>query len=54
MTGVQTELDSAFRLLCAISVKGDSVELMAEAKRHLRKAFNLCEPPKQREDAQNG
>ena len=42
MTELQKELDRAFRLLAAIPVAGDSVELMASARESLRRAYRLA------------
>lgn len=53
MTNVQREIDEAFRLLSAIFVSGDGVELMAAAKKHLRRAFEFSKPV-QEEDALDG
>lgn len=39
MTDVQKEIDQAFKLLAAIPVAGDHVELMAAARECLRKAY---------------
>lgn len=49
MTDLQKELDQAFALVSAIPVSGDGVELMAAAREHLRKAFKLAEPEKEKE-----
>lgn len=35
-------LDSAFKLLSAIPVSGDGVEIMAEARARLRNAYKLA------------
>lgn len=51
MTELQKELDTAFSCLSAIPVKGDHVEMMAAAREHLRKAFQLAQPEK---EADNG
>ena len=42
MTDLQKEIDQAFKLVSAIPVSGDSVELMAAVREHLRKAFGLA------------
>ena len=49
MTDIQKEIDQAFKLLSAIPVSGDYVEIMAAAKEHTRKAYQLAE-----EGEQNG
>lgn len=43
MNELQNEIDQAFRLLTALPVSGDGVEIMAGAKEHLRKAYRLVE-----------
>lgn len=52
MTGLQKELDRAFRLLAAIPVAGDGVELMASARESLRRAYQLA--GQGQEDADGG
>lgn len=42
MTDLQKELDRAFRLLAAIPVAGDGVELMVSARECLRRAYRLA------------
>lgn len=50
MTNLQEELDKAFACVSAIPVSGDSVEMMAAAREHLRKAFRLAKPEKEADD----
>lgn len=50
MTDVQRELDQAFRLLAAVPVSGDGVELMAGAKERLRTAYRLAEKTEEAKD----
>ncbi len=50
MTDLQKELDRAFACLSAIPVSGDGVEIMAAAREHLRKAFQLAEPVKEEDN----
>lgn len=50
MTDLQKELDAAFGCLSAVPVKGDYVEVMAEAREHLRRAFRLAQPEKEETD----
>ena len=52
MTKLQEELGLAFKFISAIPVSGDGVELMAEAKELLRRAYKLAGPEKKEE--QNG
>lgn len=39
---IQKELDTAYSILCAISVKGNDVERMAAAKQAIKKAYQLA------------
>lgn len=64
MNEVQMILTKAFDLVSAISVNGDNVEIMAEAKNLLRAAFAQAgemtekakenSPEEQTEEAENG
>lgn len=50
LNDLQKEIDMAFKLISSIPVKEDSVELMAAAKSHLRKAYKMAgEPPQDTE-----
>ncbi len=42
MNDLQKALDQAFRVLSAIPVSGDNVELMAMARESLRTAYHLA------------
>lgn len=42
MSEVQKKINEAFKLLTAIPVSGDQVELMAAAKESLRQAYQLA------------
>lgn len=42
MNKLQMELEAVYRLLNAIPVKGDEVDIMAGARNSLRKAFRLA------------
>lgn len=42
MDALKKEIDEAYKLLSAILVAGENVELMAGAKEHLRKAYRLA------------
>lgn len=56
MDKVKRHIDEAFKLISAIPVKEDGVELMASAKQHLRAAYGLikdAEQPKT-EEVQDG
>lgn len=44
---IQKELDRAYSILCAISVKGDDVERMAAAKQAIRKAYQMASEVKE-------
>lgn len=43
MTNVQKKLDNAFRLLSAIPVHGDNVDIMARVRDLLREAYREME-----------
>lgn len=43
MTDLQKELDAAFKLLSAVPVSGDAVDVMAAARERLRAAYKLAE-----------
>ena len=47
---LQKEIELAFQFVSAIPVSGDSVEIMASAREHLRKAFELAQPDKEARD----
>lgn len=42
MTDLQKEIDKAFKLVSAISVSGDVVDVMAAVRNHLRAAFDMA------------
>ena len=42
MNDMRRELDEAYKLLAVIPVAGDHVEVMAEAREHLRRAYKLA------------
>lgn len=45
MNKVQEKITEALRILSALSVSGDAVDLMAAVKVHLRDAIELAENP---------
>ncbi len=45
MNKAKKEITEALRILSALSVNGDAVDLMAAAKAHLREALKLAETP---------
>ena len=47
MNEIMKELDEAYKLLGAISVAGDAVDVMAGAKGHIRRAYKLAAPPEE-------
>lgn len=53
MNEIQKRLDKAFTLISAIPVSGDSVEIMAMAREHLRSAYNLAGEGAHRDGGQN-
>lgn len=44
MTDLQKELDRAFKLISAVHVSGDGVDVMAAAREHLRTAYKMAAP----------
>lgn len=44
MTDLQKELDQAFKLISAVPVSGDGVDVMSAAREHLRAAFQMAAP----------
>lgn len=42
MTDLQKELDQAFKLMSAVPVSGDGVDVMAAAREHLRTAYQMA------------
>jgi len=43
MEELKKEIDTAYRLIAAVPVHGDTVEVMAEARQRLRMAYKLSE-----------
>ena len=57
MTPTQKEIDEAYKLVSALQASGDTVDIIASARAHLRKAYELAaekaepaEPPKAKEE----
>lgn len=50
MTDLQKEIEKAFQVISAIPVSGDMVEVMALAREHLRKAFDMAGGKKEGEN----
>lgn len=42
MTELQKEIDQAFKLISAITVSGDGVDVMAAVRNHLRTAYGMA------------
>lgn len=42
MNDIQKEINEAFTLASALPVSGDSVEIMAAVREHLRRAYKLA------------
>lgn len=40
---LKTELDTAFKLISALAVSGDTVDVIAAVREHLRTAYRLAE-----------
>lgn len=45
MTELQKEINQAFKLVSAVPVSGDRVDVMAAARESLRRAYQLAAPP---------
>ena len=43
MEELKKEMNAAYKLMDAIPVRGDMIEVMAEASRHLRAAYKIVE-----------
>ncbi len=43
MEELKKEMNAAYKLMDAIPVRGDLIEVMAEARRHLRTAYKIAE-----------
>lgn len=43
MEELKKEMNAAYKLMDAIPVRGDMIEVMAEARRHLRAAYKIAE-----------
>ena len=52
LTEMQKHLDHAFNMISCISVRGDDIERMADAREALRRAFKLTE--RNKEESKNG
>lgn len=49
MSEIAKEIDEAFKLLGAIPVVGDAVDIMAGVRSHLRKAYQLVKSQNNKE-----
>lgn len=52
MTKFQWEIDQAFKLISAIAVSGDAVDVMSAARNHLRTAYGMAD--EQTEEHEDG
>lgn len=50
MTNLQNEIDQAFKLASVVPVNGDSVDIMAKVRNHLRTAYKLAAEPEESKD----
>lgn len=50
MSELQKEINEAFMMISSIPVTGDSVDRMAMARGHLRRAYQLAEESKEGKD----
>ena len=53
-TDLKTEINTAFKLVSALSVNGDVVDIVAEIRVHLREAYRLAEAAEKKEGPNNG
>lgn len=53
-TDLKTEIDAAFKLVSAVSVSGDVVDIVAKIRVHLREAYRLAEAAEKKEEPNNG
>lgn len=42
LTAVQKEIEEAFKCISVVNVNGDAIDIMAAARAHLRKAYELA------------
>ncbi|MEY8261332.1 hypothetical protein AALA80_13400 [Oscillospiraceae bacterium 50-60] len=54
MEELKKEMNAAYKLMDAIPVRGDMIEVMAEARRHLRAAYKLAESLEERQEGKHG
>lgn len=54
MNDLQQELDRIFMLISSVPVKGDSVELIAEARKRLRRLYQTISEEEEGEDKNGG
>ena len=54
MEDIKRELEEAYKMLSAIAVSGESVDVMAMAREHLRRAYKLADEACAEEVADNG
>lgn len=54
MEELRKELNAAYKLIDAIPVRGDMIEVMFEARNHLRKAYKMAEDLERRMEDENG
>lgn len=50
LTEIKNHLEHAFNMISCISVRGDDIERMADAREALRRAFKLTEAKEDRKD----
>ena len=54
MEELRKELNTAYKLVDAIPVRGEMIEVMAQARQHLRNAYKLTEKMEAESEAVNG
>lgn len=53
MNEIQKQIDNSFKLISAIPVSGDAVDIMAMARKHLKSAYNLAGEGEREDGGQN-
>ena len=54
MDNIRKEINEAYKMLSAIPVSGEGVDLMALAREHLRRAYQLTDETNDEEGECNG
>ncbi len=54
MTELRKELEEAFKLISAVPVNGGNVDVMAEARERLRRAYQMASEAEKGEEVHGG